>query len=48
MSLYTLTSDDFLTAVTGAPDVHRQARSLVADRLAQLGAAPAAGDFPRT
>ena len=28
----------FLTAVTGAPDVHRKARSLVEDRLAQLDA----------
>jgi MFS family permease len=45
VSLYTLTSDDFLTAVTGAPDVHRKARSLVADRLAQIDAAPAT-DLP--
>jgi CRP-like cAMP-binding protein len=45
-NLYTLTRDDFLT-VTGAPDVHRRARSLIADRRAQLDAAPAAGDFPR-
>jgi predicted MFS family arabinose efflux permease len=46
VSLYTLTSDDFLTAVTGAPDLHRRAQSLVADRLAQLDVAPAA-DLPR-
>jgi CRP-like cAMP-binding protein len=45
VSLYTLTSDHFLTAVTGAPDVHRKARSLVEDRLAQLDTEPVA-DLP--
>jgi hypothetical protein len=38
-SLYTLTSDDFLGAVTGMSDVHHAARGLVADRLAEQAAA---------
>ena len=45
VSLYTLASDHFLTAVMGAPDVHRKARTLVEDRLAQLDTEPAA-DLP--
>lgn len=45
-SLYTLASDDFLTAVTGMADVQRAARRLVADRLAELQAAPTVGDLP--
>ncbi|MDX6562107.1 MAG: Cyclic nucleotide-binding domain [Gaiellales bacterium] len=45
VSLYTLTSDDFLAAVTGVAEVHRRARELVAERLGQLEAAPA-GDLP--
>jgi hypothetical protein len=45
VSLYTLTSDDFLAAVTGTAAVHRRARELVAERLGQLEAAPA-GDLP--
>jgi hypothetical protein len=45
-SLYALSSDDFLTAVTGMADVQRAARGLVAQRLAELKAAPAVGDLP--
>jgi MFS family permease len=45
-SLYTLSSDDFLTAVTGMADVKRAARHMAADRLAELATAPADGDLP--
>ena len=47
-SLYTLTSEDFLTAVTGMADVHHAARGLVAERLAEQAAASAADTSPRT
>jgi MFS family permease len=46
-SLYTLASDDFLTAVTGMADVHHAARGLVADRLAEQAAAAASGESLR-
>lgn len=35
VSLYSLSADDFLAAVTGMPDVHRAARGLAAERLAE-------------
>jgi hypothetical protein len=46
-SLYCLTSEDFLAAVTGMADVHHAARGLVAGRLAEQAAAAAAGDSVR-
>ena len=45
-SLYTLTGEDFLRAVTGMPDAHVAARGLVADRLAAQAAAEAAMSSP--
>ena len=45
-SLYALSRDDFLTAVTGVPDVHRAAHGMAAARLAELQAATAAGERP--
>lgn len=47
VSLYTLTGDDFLAAVTGMADAHRAARGLVAKRLAALDSVLVSGDSPQ-
>jgi CRP-like cAMP-binding protein len=47
VSLYTLNGDDFLAAVTGIADVHREARGQVARRLAELDAVLVSGDSPQ-